>query len=653
MKCILFATLSLVLILPSASGQAPSFKWGDVRAADLEMTHYPADSNAVALILAEQGRTSVDEQGRVEFRLFRRIKFLSAAAYDAWGTVQLSYWTGKDFPQSLDKLRAQTVKLGPNGKVVEQAVSKKDFFKEKVSDTVTSSRFTFPALEPGVVLEYEYVLSSESPQHVPDWYFQHDEPTLWSEYMVTFHPRFGFVRVTNVPAFDVETSKVLTRQEGALQEVRWAMKDLPALRAEPYTTTLEDYRARIRFQLSSYVMPGQGIIPIMKTWDALAEELRTDANFGQQLNPTGDVRDLAARITAGLTTPREKMEAIHAYVRQSVTWNSEYGFLSDVGDLDTVLRRHTGSVPDLAFLLIALLRAVDIDADPVLISTRGNGAVEKGYPLYSQFDYVIAHAVVGGASVLLDATEPLAGHGLLPLRALNGQGWLVRDQSQTWIEVASPARHARQVTIKGHLDETGALTATFLSEDGGYAGLERRNALAEAPDEASFFQTQVFEERPGIAIDSIRIERADSLDKSMRLSASLEVEGYGQAAGDFIYLSPYQFERLTENPLRPPTRSFPVDFGYPSDLVYTLELALPEGFRVQETPQNMNLRLPENGGSFSVRSEEVDGVFKLQSRLVLSQPRYAPRAYVGLREFMDRVVAAHAEQVVLQRTDGQ
>jgi hypothetical protein len=85
--------------------QAPSFKWGAVRPDELAMTEYPPDSNAVAVILAEQGRSTVDEQGGVVFRFFRRVKILSEAAYDPWGTVQLGYWTG-DYPERLDKIRA-------------------------------------------------------------------------------------------------------------------------------------------------------------------------------------------------------------------------------------------------------------------------------------------------------------------------------------------------------------------------------------------------------------------------------------------------------------------------------------------------------------------------------------------------------------------
>lgn len=79
MRCILFLFALSVCLSPvkPLQAQADPLKWGEVPREDLEMTHFPADSNASAVILADYGKVRFRSNGEVKFERHKRVKILT------------------------------------------------------------------------------------------------------------------------------------------------------------------------------------------------------------------------------------------------------------------------------------------------------------------------------------------------------------------------------------------------------------------------------------------------------------------------------------------------------------------------------------------------------------------------------------------------
>ena len=94
-----------------------------------------------------------------------------------------------------------------------------------------------------------------------------------------------------------------------------------------------------------------------------------------------------------------------------------------------------------------MLRYAGLNANPILVSTRSNGI--PLFPTTDGFNYVIAGIEVQDAVILLDATERNSFPNILPNRALNWMGRLVRKDGSS-SSVASqnkglhPAKKFRQ-----------------------------------------------------------------------------------------------------------------------------------------------------------------------------------------------------------------
>ena len=625
----------------------PPLKWGKVSPEQLAMDHYAPDSNATAVILADYGDVFFAADGTVMFERHTRIKILSEAGYD-WGTVSVPYLGKRRYGQRVRAVKGQTFTQGPDGKAVRHKMGKKAIYEEDLDGDWKRVLFTLPALEPGAVIEYVYRVESDSPIFLPDWQFQGSEPTLWSEYRAELPREYGYVRsIVGISKFDVEASEEYAGGRGSMH--RWVMKDLPALREEPFMTTPEDYRASIEFQLQQYWHPSEGVVDFMNTWEGVARELMDMPSFGEQLRPSRKLRAQVEQLTAGLDAPVDKMKALYDFVRTSVVWNGRYRYVAEQ-DVDEVLKTQSATSAEMALLLAAMLRAAALEAHPVLISTRSHGRVIKEYPILSQFNTVLVAVPLGGETHLLDATDPLRPYDLLPYEALNGRGWLVDEQKHAWIPIKANGRYYHRSYFDATLDASGTLTATLQATDEGYSALNKRHERKEANAEENFVKEVMLN-----GLNESMIEVATVTDEAITeplvTETTVSIPGYAQVAGDFIYLNPTPLGRLEENPLRLPERTFPVDLAYPRTIIRTLRMTLPEGYAVQELPGNAQVSLPNDGGHFQRVVGVEDRILTMQTRFVLRKAVYAPRQYQPLRKLYDRVVASGADQMVLKRTN--
>ena len=651
------ATISTMLLAAALlPAQDKPAKWGEVPRADLEMKSFPEDSNATAVILYDLGEVSFDDQFELDFKRHRRIKILSAAGFN-WGEPSLSYYA-KDRMQRVDNIEGHTFILEANGTVRREKLDKKSVFDEDVDGQRRRARFTLPALAPGVVVEYRYRVHSKSAWYLHDWDFQTSEPTRWSEFRAEIPGVYNYVILRQeIPEFVLHESKEHSwpypnAYNLKMNYNRWAMKDMPALREEPYMTTVDDYRARIQFQLSSYRWPGMlSEEKVMHTWEKLAEDLMDSDNFGRQIERHKVLREQAETLVAGITDPETKMRRIYDYVRVTMNWDGERGLYTDV-DLDKAWRARRGGGPEIALMLTGMLRAAGLEAHPVLISTRNNGRLVDIYSMLSQFNHVLTYVNTGTKEHLLDATDPFRPYDMLPVPALNQTGWLVDKKAPHWVTIVNPGTSHNETLVAVAMSAGGKITGTFTSRDEGYSGLFDRNTLREGKKEEDFIREGWLKGIAGAQLDSFNIANRDSAGTPLLTQACFSSEDHVQVAGDNIYFNPMFFGRIESNPLKNPHRTFPVDYAYGRTLFYTANIKLPEGYTVQELPRNQALSLPGDAAQFRRVMEVQGGTLQMISQTAIRKIRFQPKEYKSLREFYDRIVAAHAEQVVLKRAHG-
>ncbi|HRI22049.1 MAG TPA: DUF3857 domain-containing protein, partial [Panacibacter sp.] len=370
-----FPIISLVLFF-SATAQKNNLKikFGDVKPGDFTPAVYMVDSSANAVILADIGSSSFDGSSGGDFVLVynqhKRIRIMNKNGYSA-ATIEIPLYVNENEEEKIANLEAVTYNL-ENGQVVATKLDKASEFKEKYSAHYVIEKFTFPNLKEGSIIEYHYSIISIAGYYsnLRAWDFQGNLPCLWSEYAVTIPiDIFDYVifKQGYLPyAVDTSSSSHKTyainynRPNAILRNsiysttvtARWAMQDVPSLKPENYITSLDNYKARIDFQLNSIRYSETNVVEYMGNWKQMAERMMKREDFGMAINADNTwMNDDLKGISASTADDYLKAKKVYEYLRDNFTCTKYYGLFVTT-TLKKVFENKSGSVSDINLLLV-------------------------------------------------------------------------------------------------------------------------------------------------------------------------------------------------------------------------------------------------------------------------------------------------------------
>lgn len=636
-------TFLLILLLSSAQqSEAQTSKFGEVSNEELTMKQYPLDTAAEAVILFDKGNTKFGARGIVMERHVR-IKVLKKAGYD-WANFEVPYiMKGR-----VMELKGTTYNL-VNGSVVQSKLDPKSAFDEKFYEDWYLKKFTMPNVKEGSVIDVTYTIQLVAAFfNLPDWEFQRTIPTVWSEYQaeIPTNLTYRFLMQGYHPLYQYnKQSKAAYTTTGSNYQYTWIMKDVPALKEESYITTLKDYQTRLEFELQQVQVPGKLAQQVTGSWEEVTKTLMKSERFGNQITGRTGLKSIVTPLIAECKTKEETAEKIYDHVRNRMTWNKGYGFLTTSLTLRKAYDDAKGSIGDINLMLIAMLREANLDANPVLVSTRSNGRPPLDSPLLSKFNYVVAHVVLNDKEILLDASESLLPFGMLPKRALNGEGHLIKLGANRWVALA-PHTHSQFIAINAAFTATGELTGELTeSADGHYAFDLRRSMLEQG--EAKFTEN-LTQTTGNYRLSNPVFENKDNIRKPLQIRYEVSTGGTGQLA-DLIYLNPLLTYSKTENPFKLSERKYPVDFVHPIDETIIANYTIPAGYVVDELPKGIAVSLPENGGKYTFMVQQNGDKLQVMSRISLNRPVFYAEEYTYLKEFYNQIISKQAEQIVLKK----
>ena len=643
----------------SAPPQDPPIEWGVIPADDLAMTSFPADTSAPAIVLCDYGETTLSNKLELVFTRHTRIKILTAPGF-IWANQSFSIYT-HSHAESAREIEGATYSREAGGNVIRTDMEDAAVYTEQVNEYRTRYRFTLPALRPGCVVEFRYTIKSKGLNEIRPWVFQGRIPVRWSEYRVLMPRQITYAAVSNkrFPITVDETTVTTHSYSGdaalyvggsaSCYRYRWVVRDAPALVDEPYVSNLEDYAQKMDLQLVEYAhWRSYGSESIATTWEEATKRLLADQEFGKRIEVTPMVKGVCDQVTAGLSSPVEKMNALYDYVRRNIVWTGWRGLYSQLAP-DEILEAKKGSVSQMTFLLLSLLKSAGLEAAPVVLSTRSNGKIQTTYPVLGQFDYVISRAKIGTTMYYMDPTDPLRPVDLLPLDGQKVLGLLIKEGPPEWVTLNSGRVYSRRTAAHVRLGNGGEIAGVLESVDEQYSALEKRRSLRDTKP-LDLAKESFDADRSGFVIDSVRIEGEDTLSQPLRMRASVTSDSYTQSSGDLLYLNPAIIDRQVTNPFKSVVRNYPVNMacGYRSASI--VEITKPAGFDVSEIPKDQNIRLNGNDAYFT-RLVGIEGpVVRFVTNYIVNRTEYPPSSYAELRQFYERVTAAQAEQLVLRRT---
>jgi len=383
------------------------------------------------------------------------------------------------------------------------------------------------------------------------------------------------------------------------------------------------------------------------TWEDVAKTIYQYEDFGPELNKTGYFEQDIDALLAGTKTGPEKAALIFNYVKNRMNWNEYYGYSCDAG-VRKAYNDKVGNVAEINLMLTAMLRYAGLNANPVLVSTRSNKIAL--FPNRNAFNYVISAIEVENSIVLLDATSPSSLPNILPIRALNWEGRLIRKDGTSVSVNVMPQTNSREVvSINATIDKDGKVSGKARDQYFDYNAMIFRDRYTDI-NKDNYVEKMEGQYR-GIAINDYAVANDKDLSKPVVEDYSFEHSNICEIIGDKIYLNPMLYFAAGENPFKQEKREYPVDFTFPKQDKYLINISIPEGYVIESAPAPMSMSMEENIGSFKYNIVASGKTVQLSVALDINYANVPPAYYKTLQDFYQKMIEKQTEKIVLKRVN--
>ena len=630
---------------------------------ELEMTSYDKDIAAPAIYLNKQRETYFDYKESGDFIIVNefteRIKILNKEGLK-YATKQIRSFKRDYEKEEVERIVGKTYHL-EGDKIIETSLSNDAIFKTKLSEFWDETAFTMPDVKVGSVVEWSY--KTRSPFYkIDDLIIQENIPV--QEYYAKIRiPGMYFFRRLRKGYFDIlpkesiekrsvyiqETNGVLTKSASKLNFneliAEYEKKDIPALKEEVYVDNYSNYQMSVIYELVYTEFQKGKKKEYASTWKDVAKSIFDNPDFGIHIINAQFLRETAKLIKDNNKTENDIIEAALDYIKTKITWNGERRILVE-DNLRKVFNEGVGNSAEINLSLIALLRECGLKAYPILLSSKKHGI--PLFPTREGFDFVVGGVKLDDDIILLDATNKLSAPNILPVDLYNWSGRMINERGESQeIDLLRTVAPTSKTFVNAILTDFGVLTGQLKERLVSLPAFELRNSLS------SIDKSKWHEIDPSVMVisdlSSYKIEGLDDLQGPLVKSFNFIFENAVDKIDDKLFFTPLSFLKLSESPFKSDFRQFPISFDYPLTKDIILNIKLPDGYTVFSLPEEINIGLPDDLGTFLYSIKHSNGSLNLMMRFKINKNRIPLEYYESLKEFFKLRVDKENEKVVLEK----
>ncbi len=672
MKSKLFTVIAILCFLNISIAQ--NYKFGKVSKEELQEKVHPTDPNADAAILYRETKTDFQYTQDTGFYMvteyFERVKIYNKEGFNwANNTINLYKGNGED---KLSNLKGYTYYLGADNNIEEVKLKSDGIFEEKSSKYLTQTKITMPDVREGCIIEYRYTINSPFIFNIDEFRFQETIPVnkvkvlfTTPEYFIYKTYQRGWVpykvdsesRERTMSFQQTESDMATIRNNGGIpqnstREIKFKediytveLDNVPALKEESYVGNLSNYTTALQFEMSYVDFPGSTPKTYATNWEDVSKGIYQVDSFGNELERNNYFEDDLNQILSGISSPEEKVVRIFSHVLNKMTWNNYNGFYTNEG-VKEAYKKGSGNVADINLMLVAMLRKANLVANPVLVSTK-----EHGMPLFptrNGFNYVIAAVEFPDGIVLLDATNKDSEIGVLKSNLMNWQGRMIKKNgSSSWVSLSPNTAAVKSAMVNVDIAPDFSVKGKSQSRYTGNYAFRYRTEFKNMSEDAQL--KQIEKNMSQVELSNLHFENLKTLGKPVSLDYEFESLDAIEDVGDKLYFSPMVFMATKESPFKPESRQYPIDFGYPMKDRYIINIAIPEGYKVELLPENAVFNLGENMGMYRYLISQVGNKLQLSVEFAINKSFMAAEEYGNLKKFYELLIAKENEKVVLSK----
>ena len=669
--------ICLLIVLTINWTNAQDYRFGKVSIAELHETAYSKDAEANAAILYLNQKTYynfVQNEGFVQVtEIYKRIKIYNRDGFE-WATEEIQLRDDDSKRETVNGLKAVTYTL-ENGKIQEAKLKNDAIFVEKTNKYWKTSKFTMPNIKEGCVIEMSYIINSpyisirniNLQEGIPikelDMYVRIPEYLKFNRYLnprATYIPKINEFNVDRTEQIQINTrdksplgGRVVAGKSNFSSE-KWEFKEkkteiklsnVPALKNENFVSNLNTYRTKLIWEYA-FSKDLRGIITnYSTTWDEVTKTIFNDSDFGAELKQTNYFEEEVSALIKGVTNESEKINLIYNFVKSKVKWNDYNGYTTDNG-VKKAYKEGSGNVADINLMLTSMLRFAKVNANPMLISTRSNDI--PLFPATGAFNYVVSAVELLNDVIILDATDKFAIPNILPVRAINWQGRIIRESgSSTWFDLTPKAVVKEIYALNIKINDDFSIDGNVKCQMTSFAAKDFRSKYHNFNEEEKLLDLE--KDKGEIEVSNYEIKDMEVVENPIVYGYDYHLKSGIEQIGDKVFISPMLFFAPKENLFKENTRVYPIDFIYAFNERHMINVAIPEGYEVESFPVSSVVQFQENAGEFKYIAKANGNMLQFMITVNLEQAFILPDEYESFKQFYQFITEKQTEKVVLKK----
>ena len=601
------------LLAPMLCLPAAAVKWAPIQPAQLAAQapriDPDADAEAVFWRVWVTDKMIGGRQPQTIKEQYVRIKIFTERGVQEHATIDLLSASDEI---RIGDLRARTIKS--DGRIV--GVPGRSIFERTVAKAggikVRNKSFSMPGVEPGDLIEYQWKQYRDD--HFSQYsrlYFQRDIPS-WE---VSYHVKpseFAWTRLGFLMGFQVFNvrSEGIRETPGGWHSI--TVQDVAAFKPEARMPPEDNVRSwmllfyskRRKFKPDQY-------------WSELGKSIRREIKDETKID--GAIKKKAAELTAGLSTPTQKIDRILDYClnriksiyhdRSGVTAEQRLKLKPRKKPSDT-LKQGMGTGRDIAKLFTALLNAAGIRAHIAMCAGRDDFFFNSQFLDPYFLNRMQVAVELDGKWKFYDPTSPYLEPGML-LWPEEGVESLILHRKQPFFQKtpsSGPERSQilRKASLKLHEDGTlqGAVELVYR----GHPGVARKNLYDDyTPEERQKAIAERVRERLNTAeVTEIEVRNATAVRDPFTVRYRIRVPGYAQGVGRRLLLQPAYFKMNVPPEFETRQRRYDLYFRHPWSETDEVTIELPKTHRLETaaSPKPLEMR---GVGEYDASLQQSDG----------------------------------------------
>jgi Flp pilus assembly protein TadD/transglutaminase-like putative cysteine protease len=577
-----------------------------------------------------------EKDGTGKRELTTRLRVQSEAGVQQFGQLRFAYSSTNE-KLDIDLLRVTkpdgTVINGAAGDV--QDLSTPVAMDAPVYTDVREKHITVRSLRPGDVLEYHLVWTLHTPLAQNNFWLEQNiaYPKSWivlDEQVLVDIPQNTKVKLKTAVGFDPEI-----RNEAERRLYAWKYSNLK--HEEKDEDSDQDKTER-----DDEPKPPQVQMTTFQTWEEVG---RWYAGLERErIVPDDKIRAKTQELIQGLTTDKEKIEALYQFVSKNfryVSLSLGEGRYQPHAAADVYANQY-GDCKDKHTLLSAMLIAAGLRGYPALMNSSRK--IDADLPSPGQFDHVITAVPLTGETLWMDTTAEVAPFRLIAPQLRDKKALLITDKTAALETTPAEPPFLSQglVEISGQINELGRLSGhghlVFRGDDEmGLRIIFRRTPKSEWKNLKYYFS--VISGLQGGEITEIKPSDPAAVEKPFEVD-------YDFSSNEFLDWSskktkvtlPLPSLRLANASNDKAQGTKPIPVGAPTDITYRLKLTVPNQYQT-------HLPLP-----LSVKRDyaEYSSSYKLEGNTLIVERKFRLRAHelpaARLEDYRAFVAATRADE---------